>query len=60
VSLTCGGSEGSFDVSDQIVPGGREQGGDTMHGVDALLPAGTLAGLVDLSVVLQMKIIAEV
>lgn len=63
--LSVGGGPGSepaqrFNVSDQIIPGGREDGGDTMHGLDAILPSGVVAGLVDLSVSLQMKIISEV
>jgi len=65
VELSVGGGPGAdpsqrFDVSDQIIPGGRENGGDTMHGIDAILPSGVRAGLVDQSVSLQMKIIAEV
>lgn len=65
VNFTTGSSPGGdpaqqFNVSEIIPPGGREDGGDTQHGLDAILPSGVRAGLVDQSVFLQMKIIAEV
>lgn len=65
VDFTVGGGPGAdpaqrFDVSDQLIAGGREDGGNTQHGLDTILTPGVRAGLVDLSVFLQMKIIAEV
>ena len=62
IDLTVGGSNdplGRFDVSDEIPPGGVNDGGDTQHGVD-VLTGGVRAGMVDRTVALQMKIVGKV
>lgn len=63
VDFTVGGGPGGdptqrYDVDDKLLAGGKDDGGDTRHGLDEFDDAG--GGIMDRTVTLVLKVVSEV